>query len=137
MSLKKLLNLKNIIFICTWLLILLHLLCAGINTLSKLQNPLPNFEPGYEFEDFKDKIKGEKIIGFLTNRDTSAEKNDQEFLLAQYMLAPVILDLNNPQHKLLILDYTSPIFLGYKLKELSAVRLYDNSFNKVLAVHLP
>ena len=137
MPLNLRLNLKAIILCVTIAVIGLNLVYVTINVLSKLQNPVFYLEPGAQFADFKDKIKGEKIVGYMTNRDSSPEKNDQEFLMAQYMLAPTVLDFNNSNHKFLILDYTSPIFLAYEIKNLNVRPVYDNKFDKVLAVRNP
>jgi hypothetical protein len=115
----------------------LNLLYAGINILSKIQNRKPIYAPGAQFEDIKALIKDEKAIGYLTNRDISPEKNDQEFLLAQYTLAPTILDVNNDNHRILLLDYTNPTFMIYKLKEIQIKPAYSNKYDKVLAVRRP
>jgi len=90
-------------------------------------------EPGTEFADFKDKISGAKIVGFLTDKDMSSERNDGQFLGAQYMLAPMILDLNNPYHEFLILDYIDLSYSFEKIKELNAIYLYTNKYGKSLA----
>ena len=137
MPLNLKLNLRIIILFVTIAVIGLNLVYVAINVLSKLQNPAHYLQPGAQFADFKEKIKGEQIVGYMTNRDSSPEKNDQEFLMAQYMLAPTVLDFNNSNHKFLILDYTSPIFLAYEIKEINARRVYDNKFDKVLAVRNP
>ncbi len=131
------LNLKSVLLITTVFLVFLNLIYVSINTLHKIMVPVPYYPPGYEFADFKNKIQSQHVVGYLTNRDVSAEKNDQEFLLAQYMFAPTVLDINNADHPLLILDYTSPIFLKYKIKELKTKALYHNEFNKVLAITQP
>ena len=89
-------------------------------------------EHGWQFADFRDKLKGISTIGFLTNKDMSPEKNDGEFLQAQYILAPTVLELNNKTHSLQLMDYTDQIFVFYMLKELNAVVIHDNGFNKVL-----
>ena len=137
MSFKKHFLLNSIITSLTVCIVTVNCLFVIVNVLSKLQNKVPYYPPGYEFVDFRNKLMGEKVIGYLTNRDMSAEKNDQEYLLAQYALAPVIVELNNPNHKLLILDYTDPVFAVYKLKELKAIHIYDNKFNKILAIRRP
>jgi len=90
-------------------------------------------EPGHEHLDFKDFLGGAKEIGFLTDKDMSAEKNDGQFLKAQYALAPLLLDLNNPNHEFLIIDPTS-IFSALEInQDLKADFVHVNGFNKILA----
>ena len=137
MPFRSNLNLKSVLLAATILLVFLNLIYVAINVIHKLKTQTPYYEPGYEFADFKDKINGQRTVGYMTNRDVSAEKNDQEFLLAQYMFAPTILDINNNAHTYLILDYTSPIFLAYGIKENKTKPIYNNKFNKVLAIRQP
>ena len=130
-------NFQPVITFLTIALVILNASYCIIYVLRVTQSKLPVYEPGYQFADFKDKVKGEKIIGYLTDRDSTPEKNDQEFLLAQYMLAPTILDLNNPDHKLLVLDFMKPMSLALTMRKHNLTHIYDNKFNKVLAVHRP
>ena len=94
-------------------------------------------EPGTEFKDFKNIIAGEKTVGFLTDKDMSPEQNDGQFLGAQYLFAPHILDLNNPNHHLLILDYIDYPAALKKIKEIGAVYIYTNVWGKILAKRNP
>ena len=90
-------------------------------------------QPGCEFLDFKPKLAPLKIVGFFTDKDMSSERNDGQFLAAQYTLAPVILDLNNPRHRLVILDYTSFIAAFEKIRAINARPVYVNGYGKILA----
>ena len=89
--------------------------------------------PGQEFADLAEYLKGVKTAGFLTDKDMSPERNDGQFLAAQYTLAPVVLDLNNPDHELVILDCIS-IPSAFDLMELThRVPLFINPYGKILA----
>lgn len=79
-----------------------HLAPAYTARLSAPARPLP--APGALFEEFKPFLKNARVVGFLTDKDMSPERNDGVFLMAQYALAPVTLELNNAEHELLLID---------------------------------
>src|SRR6185436_11011443 len=137
MPAKFKISLQLILTLLIVALVGLNLVYAVINVISKTVNRKPIYAPGAQFEDIKKIVKNEKTIGYLTNRDITPEKNDQEFLQAQYILAPTILDLNNDNYRLLILDFTNPTFMLYKLKEIQAKPVYSNIYNKVVAIRRP
>ena len=91
-----------------------------------------NYEPGYQFVKFKERLTGVREIGYLTNKDFSPGKNDGIYLQAQYFLAPVLLKLNDANHSFNILDYSSQIFVFYMIKTLKADILVDNPYAQVL-----
>ena len=130
---------KRIIFITVTLLVLCANFVSFLKTcqlaLEKNQSTkyLKYIEPGYEFSDLKEMLSQAKSVGFLTNKDMSPERNDGQFLAAQYMLAPIILDLNSSNHDFVILDYTGPKAAFEKMREIKAVPIFTNPFNKILA----
>lgn len=130
-------SLSFVLTLVIFWLVGLNIIYGCITVLSKTQNRKPVFEPGYQFEDIRKILKQEKIVGYLTDRNISPEKNDQEFLLAQYMLAPTIVEVNNHSYQFLILDYTNPSAVINKLKEIKAKPIYKNMYNKVLALQRP
>ena len=91
-------------------------------------------EPGLQYSDFKESLSGVKEAGFVTNKDLSSEKNDGEFLMAQYILAPTVLDLNASRHKYNILDCTSEKHILFALKNLNARPIKINKYGKILAI---
>lgn len=122
--------------------ILLSLIIVGINLFYmgvhtslayKKSKSVPYYEPGAQFYDFRDQLKGVKKMGYLTNKDLSPEKNDGNFLQAQYIFAPTILDLNNSNYRFNLLDYSNQIYVFYKIKELNPIRYVDNEYGLVLA----
>ena len=97
------------------------------------KSPAVFAEPGIEYIDFKPLLKGIHRVGFLTNKNTSAEHNDGQFLKAQYMLAPVVLELRDENQSLLVIDPTSLIPAFDIMQRLNAVPILVNPYGKVLA----
>ena len=89
-------------------------------------------EPGIQYAAFKKPLEGVAAAGFLTNQDMSPEKNEGGFLQAQYILAPTILELNNPNHTYNILDFTDQIYVFYMIKKFNFKRVADTEWAKVL-----
>ena len=90
-----------------------------------------------EFEDFIEKLKNVRRVGFLTDKDMSPERNDGQFLAAQYVLAPVALDLDNAGPEYTILDYLNPVSAEQARRNLKAVVVFKNQYNKVLVRKKP
>ena len=88
--------------------------------------------PGYEFQDLRQKLPAVRRAGFLTDKDMSPERNDGQFLAAQFIFAPAVLDLNNPHHEFLILDYTSLPAALDAMKKNDIRTLYINGYGKIL-----
>ncbi len=91
--------------------------------------------PGAAFLDLKDKLKSLKIAGYLTNKDVSSEKNDGEFLMAQYALAPIVLDLGQT-HTVNIISTTSKEALVAILQQHKLKPLYINKHGKTIAIKI-
>ena len=118
------------------------LFMAGINCLSILKDLSSSLirpsqknvkYPGYEFGDLRRKIPAAvSEIGFLTNKDMSPERNDGQFLAAQCMLAPIVLDLDNPHHEFIILDYTDIPTALNAMEKYNIQTLYINGYGKIL-----
>ena len=138
-SLIKYFNLKKIFIVLALIIICVNFIalvkiCRTVLAQNKSQKPI---EPGYEFTDLKEKIFLLKRIGFLTNKDMSSERNDGQFLAAQYVLAPVVLDLDNPHYPFVILDYTGLIPAFDEMEAIGANPIYVNEYSKVLAKKRP
>ncbi len=92
-----------------------------------------SLEPGFQYADLKEGLQGVPIAGFLTGGNETAEGNDGQFMLAQYVLAPTVLDLNNTTHRYTILDCTTPQEALGMLKIINAKPVHVNAFGKILA----
>lgn len=60
---------------------------------------------GTQFEGLKDPLHGLQKVGYYTDRSLDERFAAAQFAQAQYVLAPVILDLNNIDHPLVIFDF--------------------------------
>lgn len=129
---KKILNR---IFIACACVILLFNVAASCKvhriTLRKLQTELP-LEPGMEFKELKHFLYGARTAGFLTDKDMSPEKNDGQFLGAQFMLAPTTLKLNDTSPEFIILDYETLLRAYPKIRALNAVVVATTPYGKIL-----
>ncbi len=90
-------------------------------------------EPGTQFADMKSYLRDVPHLGYLTNKNMNPDESTQEFLQAQYMLAPSILHLNDTTRDVNILDYTHPVFYGYVMQTLHSDKVYLNPYGKLLA----
>lgn len=116
-------------------LILLSNLCLLYKTYRLAAQDIkqsPVLEPGIEFKEFQDDLNKVKKAGFLTDKDMSPEKNDGQFLAAQYILSPTVLDLNNPNHTFAVLDYTNTEIAHKKIKSLGAIVIAVSPYGKIL-----
>jgi len=93
----------------------------------------PVVEPGYEFAGLAPFLAQDRRIGYVTDLDISPESpHTRRLLSAQYKLAPVILDVDNPHHRLILID-ASESFLAFNLAEkLKAAPVYYNVYGKLL-----
>jgi len=134
---KKLFRVKTLVTILTILLICSNIFFLLANFMVKYkQKDIKIIEPGTQFTRFIRKLEGVVEVGYLTNKDTSEESNDGEFLQAQYMLAPVVLKLNEPDNQFNILDYGTPLYTVMKLKSLNAKTVATSPYGKVLVKQL-
>jgi hypothetical protein len=90
-------------------------------------------EPGTQYVDFKKELQGVPMAGFLTDGNETIEGNDGQFMLAQYILAPTVLDLDNPNHRYSIIDCSTPEKALGILKVINAKPVHVNAFGKILA----
>jgi|GEM_PF-561698 len=129
-SLEK--HIRLFISIIAILLITANLGVGFMNILNQL-SLRPAVDPGIEFADLKERLQGVRQAGFLTEAESSAEGNDGRFLLAQYMLAPTMLDLNNPTHRYNVLHCATPQAAIGIMKIIGAKPVYVNIFGKIIA----
>jgi hypothetical protein len=94
----------------------------------------PQIEPGIEFEGLKESLRNIPVAGFISDKNQSSENNDGRFMMAQYMLAPTVLDLQNTNHQYLILDLSTPQAAEYFLKKFNAKPIAMTVFGKILCL---
>ena len=92
---------------------------------------------GMRFSGLKDFLKGADYIGYYTDKNLSKSEYAAQFSQAQYILAPVILDLNNTSHRFILFDCTTEKKAFEKIKEIGAVAVKKNPYGIVLAENRP
>ena len=96
-------------------------------------DPEPIIKPGYEFADLPALLKNERAIGYFTDLDFSAESLDtKNFLAAQYRLAPVVLEVNNLHHRLILIDASNSLAAFNLMENLPGTPFYLNPYGKLL-----
>ena len=101
--------------------------------ISRLNKNLAFTPPGREFASLQGHLAGVERAGFLTDKNMSPENNDGFFLMAQYALAPVMLDLDDTTHTDIILDCRNYFHALDLMKKADAAPVYTNDFGKILA----
>jgi len=106
-----------------------------VTKLRKLRAIKPYAFAGEKFAGLQELLAGERYVGYYTDKDLDVNKDAQQFAQAQYTLAPVILDLNNTQHRYILFDCTSPDVALRTMKQVGALPLRRNQFGIILAVN--
>ena len=119
------------------LLITINLVINGISIMAQITTlGSRSTEPGFQYFDLKEKLEGETAVGFLSETTPTADDNDGKFMMAQYMLAPILLDLSNPGHRINIIDTSTPDSAKSILSIIRARPTYVNPFGKIIAERL-
>ncbi|MDD3375628.1 MAG: hypothetical protein PHY73_07920 [Candidatus Omnitrophica bacterium] len=131
---KKISYLANSIIGIIILLIIINLAFNSISIMAQITTiEKRSTEPGFQYADLKDQLKNETIVGFLSEKNQTPEGNDGGFMMAQYMLAPILLDLDNPDHKINIIDASTPDAAKSILSIIRAKPVYISPFGKIIA----
>ena len=88
---------------------------------------------GYQFLGLDAILGNAGRISYLTDKNMDDPVVAMEFAQAEFMLAPITLDLNNPQHEFLILTYKSPKENWKKVKDLGLIPLRQSPWGALLA----
>jgi hypothetical protein len=102
--------------------------------LSGLRQQHPFAFGGEAFAGVKDLIRGERAVGYITDKDFKIDKNIAEFSQAQFSLVPVILDFNNPNHRFLLINCADPRRAAMVLQYYKAIPIKKSSQGAMLAV---
>ncbi len=105
-----------------------------LTKLCGLREKNPFHFAGDNFAPILNQIRGEKYVGYITDKDMNKDQNIVEFEQAQFSLVPVILTLNDPNHRFLIVNCTSPLKAAAFLKSYGARVLRQNNLGTILAV---
>jgi hypothetical protein len=101
----------------------------------RVRKTYPYFFHGLQFSGLNHILKGQRRIGYYTDRNIDDLPNALKFSQAQYILAPIMLDLNNTDCEFIIFDCSSPLVAINKIKALKVVPLQINPFGIILARH--
>jgi len=125
----------HIFIICLALLfVLVNLVSGFFGVMAQIRREKALLvEPGIQYSEFKEMLKGVRIAGFLTDGNEKPDNNDGQLMLAQYMLAPTILDLDNSNHRYNILSCSTPQAAVGILKIINAKPLGVNIYGKIIA----
>jgi hypothetical protein len=88
---------------------------------------------GIKFAGLNEILKDARHIGYLTSKDLNDYFTALQFAQAQYVLAPIILELNNPNHEYILLNYENPLMAINRAKAIGARPVKINPFGIVLA----
>lgn len=117
-----------------FLVLCLILICVNsFQLFGKLSPQHPIGFSGLKFSGLSDILDKETAIGYVSDLDLKEAGPLAEYEQAQYMLAPVVLDITNPAHKFMIINPSNDAAALDKLKEFNARPLLRNQFGVILA----
>jgi hypothetical protein len=102
-------KLRSIFLIAFGLAALFNLGQAYLQAVLELQDrtTIPLHSLSYQFMGLENVFKGERTVGYYTDKDLNNTLAIAQFEQAQYVLAPTVLDLNHTEHRWVIVDCTS------------------------------
>lgn len=122
------------IFLC-WLVLALNLVTCfqGLSKIITSRQIMPYVFWGLKFSGLNGLLKAQRSAGYYTDKNMDERFNALQFAQAQYVLAPVILELNNTEHEFIIFDCSTARKALEKIKELGAVPLRVNPTGVIIA----
>jgi hypothetical protein len=106
---------------------------AAFSKQQRVRSQQPYIFLGFKYLGLSEFFAAGSRVGYLTDRDQEQRANAMEFAQAEYILAPVTLDLNNAEHEYLILAFSSPQKTLQAIKEKKLIPLKQNKFGIILA----
>jgi hypothetical protein len=88
---------------------------------------------GDQFKELRHTIKNIPRIGYYTDRSFSNIYTEAQFTQAQFILAPVILDLHSLEHPFIIFDYENRTTALEKIKNAGMLPILVNRQGIILA----
>ena len=107
-----------------------------IRLLGQIRRQIPYIFMGNKFLGLNTVLKSMKYVGYYTDKNLDENKPALQFAQAQYILAPIILDLNNTHHPFVLFDCSSEEVALQKIKENGLTPIKRNQFGIILARHL-
>jgi hypothetical protein len=90
---------------------------------------------GDQFKGLESIIKGQRIVGYYTDKNMDETLAIAQFEQAQYVLAPIVLDLNHTNYPFVIFDCTSPQVALNKITELKLRPVKASNTGIILTVN--
>jgi hypothetical protein len=121
--------------ICVLCLLPLNIaaLYKEIRGLGRIRQKIPFIFMGNKFLGLNSVLKGENRIGYYTDKDLDVNQHALQFAQAQYILAPIILELNNTSLHFVLFDCTTEEAAMQKIKDAGLVPIKKNQFGLILA----
>ncbi|MBF0619446.1 MAG: hypothetical protein HQL19_04700 [Candidatus Omnitrophica bacterium] len=107
-----------------------------IQSIQEKRAQMPFVFGGDMFEGIKSAIVGERMVGYITDRDMKNDKVSMRFAQAQLTLVPAILDLNNTAHRFVVIDFDDPRKAAMALKLIQANPIRQGGPGLILAERL-
>ena len=97
----------------------------------------PYISLGSQFSGLKDILKDVQYVGYYTDKNLDDNSAAAQFSQAQYELAPVILDLNNVEHKYVIFDCSTRKIEDHKIAEMGMIPIRRNTLGPITLTKNP
>ena len=126
-----------VIFLTGYSIVNLFVLGEDIRMIFNYHRAIDYNKIGYQFEGLQEYLKGQEYVGYFSEVDLRKDAASKLFAQAQYVLAPVILDPENLNHKYIILVCRQPKTAFDKIKQLNVAPLLMNERNGVILAQRP
>jgi len=100
--------------------------------MSLKQKNMPFPQPGFHFNGFKEYLKNVDKVGYLTSKPIDSVNNDGFYLLAQFALAPTIIEVGNADNEYIIIDSVNMAFIVETIKNNNLTRVTNNLYGQAL-----
>ena len=107
-----------------------------MNLLAQARRQIPYLFMGKKFLGLSEILKNTKYAGYYTDKNLDENRPALQFAQAQYILVPIILDLNNTDHPYVLFDCSSEEIALQKIKEAGLVPAKKNQFGIILTRRL-
>ena len=108
-------------------------LSKDIISRKKIREKNPYIFHGIKFSGLKEILHNAEYIGYYTDKDIDNTLDALQFAQAQFILAPIILDLNNTEHEFILFDCSSEAVAMERIREVKAIPIRKNQFGIILA----
>ncbi len=124
-------------------IILIALLCNSfelfkdIETTRQARKKMPFIFQGFLFSGLEKFLPKVPSVGYFSDKDLDDSGDAARFAQAQYVLAPIVLDLDYQNHEWIIFDCTNESKAFEAMKLIGASPVKRNQFGIILARRIP